>query len=63
MRTYNLRHKAELLEELRILGMKKKRLEDQFKIDMTDITADASVIKAELEILRTLGEDKLLGDS
>lgn len=57
MITYNLRNKDELMEELRVLGLKKKVLDENYRIAMLDITADASVINSELELLKALGKN------
>lgn len=56
MNQYILRTRDELLEELRILGMKKKKTEDEYKIAMADIIADAEIIKSELALLKSLGK-------
>ncbi len=56
MIAYQLRDRDEILEELRILGLKKAKLEKEYKTAMADITADAEVIKAELALLKSLGK-------
>lgn len=52
---YYLRTSVELLEDIRILGEEKRKLEESHKLAMDDIAADASVIKAELDLLKSLG--------
>lgn len=56
MLKYYLRSSVELLEDIRILGLKKKKLEESHKLAMDDIAADASVIKAELDLLKSIGQ-------
>jgi hypothetical protein len=63
---YILRSRDDLLEELRILGMKKKKLDEQYRISVQDITADVHVINLEIQLLESLGRNsnpKLLGSS
>lgn len=53
---YQLRHLDEILEELRILGIRKRQLEQEYRVNIQDIVADASVLKAELDLLKSLGK-------
>lgn len=53
---YNLRNKDELLEELRVLTSKRNTIDKNYKVLVSDIEADVSVIKAELQLLNSLGK-------
>lgn len=55
MLKYYLRTSVELLEDIRILGEEKRKLEENHKLALDDIASDASVIKAELDLLKSLG--------
>lgn len=56
MKTYHLRSFEEIQEEIRILGIKKQDVEREYKHKLEEIAADASVMNAELMLLRSLGE-------
>lgn len=59
MQTYQLRSTDELLEDARILGMRRKTLEQEYVLALKDIESDILAIKAEFELLKTLGRDTL----
>ena len=56
MQTYHLRHIEELNEELRLLGIKVAKLEQEYLLAIGDINADVAVIKAEMDLLDSLGK-------
>ena len=55
MQTYNLRSYDEIMEELRLLGAKKRCVEQRYKTDINDIQSDATVLQLEIDLLKSLG--------
>lgn len=56
MYTYHLRDREELLEEIRQLTLKRKKLDKDYQLAVEEIQADLSIMKAEIELLKTLGQ-------
>lgn len=53
---YQLRLRDEILADLRALELRKKKVEQEYRIAMADIMTDADVIKSELALLKSLGK-------